>query len=134
MEPRTGQVQRTGWVGWIYFAGFMLIIAGIIDIFYGLVAIFDDKWVVWGNRGSVFLDVTQWGWVHLVIGILVVLVGVGVLTGNLAARIVASILVAISLIVNFMGIPLYPLWAIVLIAIDALVLWALVGHGEEVRA
>ncbi len=131
METRS---PRTGWVGWIFFGGFMMIIGGMLDAFYGLIAVFNDNWVVWGNRGSVLLDITQWGWVHLILGIVVVLAGIGVLTGNLLARVVGVIVVGISLILNFLAVPVYPLWSIVLLTVDALVIWALIAHGQEVKA
>jgi hypothetical protein len=127
------QAARTGWVGWIFFGGFMMIIGGLLDAFYGLIAVFNDNWVVWGNRATVYLDITQWGWVHLILGILVVLAGIGVLTGNLLARIIGVIVAGISLLLNFLAIPVYPLWSIVLLTVDALVIWALIAHGQEVK-
>lgn len=128
------QSARTGWVGWIFFGGFMMIIGGLLDAFYGLIAVFNDNWVVWGNRSAVFLDITQWGWVHLILGILVAVAGIGVISGNLLARIIGVIVVGISLILNFLAVPVYPLWSIVLLTIDALVIWALIAHGHEVKA
>ena len=129
-----GMPDRTGWTGWVFFAGFVMLLAGSLNAVYGLVALFNDQWVVWGNRGSVFLDITQWGWVHLILGLIVVLTGIGIMIGNLAARIVAVIVVGISLIVNFLAIPVYPLWSLVIITLEVLVLWALIGHGRELKA
>ena len=127
-------IERTGWVGWIFFAGFMMLLAGSLNAIYGLIALFNDEWVVWGTRGSVWLDITQWGWVHVIVGAIVILAGIGVMLGNLAARIVAVIVVGISLIVNFAAIPVYPVWSLVVIAIVLLVLWALIVHGREAKA
>jgi hypothetical protein len=124
---------RTGWVGWIFFAGFMMILVGSLNLIYGLVALFNDEWVVWGNRGSVLLDITAWGWIHAALGAIVILAGIGIMTGNLAARIVAVIVVGVSLIVNFAAIPVYPVWSLVAIAIELLVLWALIVHGRELK-
>ena len=125
--------ERTGWVGWIFFAGFMMILVGSLNLIYGLVALFNDEWVVWGNRGSVLLDITAWGWIHAALGAIVILAGIGIMTGNLAARIVAVIVVGVSLIVNFAAIPVYPVWSLVAIAIELLVLWALIVHGRELK-
>jgi hypothetical protein len=125
--------RPTGWVGWIFFAGFMMIVVGALNLIYGLVALFNDDWVVWGNRGAVLLDITAWGWVHALLGAVVVLAGIGVLLGNLAARTVAVIVVGISLVANFAAIPVYPAWSIVAIAIELLVLWALIVHGRELK-
>ena len=112
----------------------MMIIVGLLDAFYGLIAVVNDNWVVWGNRGSVYLDITTWGWVHLILGIVVVLAGIGVITGNLLARIIGVLVIGVSLVLNFLSMPVYPVWSIVLITIDALVIWALIAHGQEVRA
>lgn len=126
--------EPTGWVGWIYFAGVMLMITGLLNAFYGLVAIFNDNWVVFGNRANVFLDLTQWGWVHVIIGLLVVLVGIGVIVGNIVARTVGVIVAGLSLVLNFLAMPIYPLWSITIMVVDLLVIWALIAHGREVKA
>ncbi len=124
---------RTGWTGWIAFAGVMMVIAGSLNALYGLVAVVNDEWVVWTNRASLYLDISQWGWVHLVIGLVVLLSGIGVFSGNVLARTVGVIAVTISLIANFFFIPAYPLWAIAVVVIDVLVIWALTAHGSEMR-
>jgi hypothetical protein len=124
---------RTGWTGWIAFAGVMMVIAGSLNALYGLVAVVNDEWVVWTNRSSLYLDISQWGWVHLVIGLVVLFSGIGVFSGNVLARTVGVIAVTISLIANFFFIPAYPLWAIAVVVIDVLVIWALTAHGSEMR-
>jgi hypothetical protein len=128
-----GYPQRTGWVGWIYFAGVVMVLAGVLAIINGLVALLNDEWVVWTNAGDVYLDLTQWGWVHLILGIVALLAGIGLFTGNILARAVAVVLAGLSLIANFMWLPVYPIWAIVVIVLDVLVLWAVIVHGEEMR-
>lgn len=131
MEQRS---EPTGWVGWIYFAGIMLIIGGIFSATYGLIAVVNDNWAVWGNRGTVYLDLTQWGWVHLFVGALVILAGVGVLSGNILARTIAVLIAGLSMVFNFVALPIYPVWSILMITIDVLVIWALIVHGDEVKA
>ena len=126
--------QTTGWVGWIFFAGTMMVIGGILNAIYGLVAIFNDDWVVWQNRTAVLLDLTGWGWIHLVIGIVLILAGIGVFSGNILARTIGVLVAAVSLIANFLWLPVYPLWSIVVIVVDALVIWALTAHGRELKA
>jgi hypothetical protein len=76
------QDTTTGWVGWIFFASVMMIIGGALNAFHGLVAIVNDDWVVWGNSADLYLDLTEWGWVHLIVGALVVLAGFGLLTAT----------------------------------------------------
>jgi hypothetical protein len=77
--------------------------------------------------------VSGWGWLHLIVGLVVVACGFGVFTGNVLARTVGVILAGLSMVANFFFIPVYPLWAIIIITIDALVIWALTAHGREVR-
>jgi hypothetical protein len=132
-EQPTRYDEPTGWTGWIAFAGVMMIIAGALNLFYGIVAVVNDDWVVWTNRGNVVLDVSEWGWVHIILGGIVLLAGFGVFTGNILARTVGVIVASISLIVNFFYIPVYPLWSLIVITLDVLVIWALTAHGGEVR-
>jgi uncharacterized membrane protein len=131
MEQQT--TEQTGWVGWVEFAGIMMIILGALNAVYGLVAILNDDWVVFANRGQVYLDLTAWGWVHLIAGILIVLSGIGVLSGMVIARVIAVIVVGLSLIANFLAIPVYPLWSLVLVTIEVVVIWALIAHGGELK-
>ncbi len=123
----------TGWTGWIGFAGVMMIIGGFLNAFYGLVAVVNDEWVVWTNRTAMYLDISQWGWVHIVIGLVVALAGFGVFSGNVLARTIGVVIAALSLIGNFFFMPAYPFWAITVIVLDLLVIWALTVHGREMR-
>ena len=133
MARATNDQGPTGWTGWIGFAGVMMIIGGFLNAFYGLVAVVNDEWVVWTNRSAMYLDMTQWGWVHIILGLVVVLAGFGVFTGNVLARTLGVVIAAISLMANFFFIPAYPIWAITVIVIDLLVIWALTVHGHEMR-
>jgi hypothetical protein len=132
-EPTTGYDERTGWTGWIAFAGVMMIIGGALNLFYGIVAAVNDEWVVFTNRGDVYLDVSEWGWVHIILGAIVLLSGIGVFSGNILARTVGVIVASISLVLNFFFLPVYPLWSLIVITIDVLVIWALTAHGREMR-
>jgi hypothetical protein len=127
------ETTATGWIGWIAFAGTMLIIVGALSTIFGLVAIINDDWVVFTNRNSVSIDLTTWGWIHLIVGIIVLLAGFGVFTGNVLARTVGVIVAAVSLIANFLWLPVYPIWSLIIITIDVLVIWALMAHGGEMR-
>jgi len=90
----SGYDQRTGWTGWIIFAGVMMILGGSLNLFYGIVAAVNDEWVVFTNRGDVYLDVSEWGWVHIILGAIVLLSGIGVFSGNILARTVGVIVAA----------------------------------------
>jgi hypothetical protein len=133
-DRTTGYDQRTGWTGWVAFAGVMMVIGGALNLLYGIIAAVNDEWAVWTNRTVVYLDVSEWGWVHIILGLVVLLSGIGVFSGNILARTVGVIVASISLVVNFLYIPVYPFWSLVVITIDALVIWALTAHGREMRA
>jgi hypothetical protein len=131
--PQEHDGGRTGWTGWIAFAGVMMVISGSLNALYGLVALLNDEWVVWTNRGSLYLDISDWGWIHLIVGLVVLLSGVGVFSGNVLARTVGVIGATVSLIANFFFIPAYPVWALIVVTINVLVIWALTAHGREMR-
>jgi len=132
-DQPAGYDQRTGWTGWISFAAIMLIIGGSLNLLYGVIAAVNDEWVVFTNRANVYLDVSEWGWVHIILGGIVLLSGIGLFSGNIIARAVAVIVASISMLVNFFFIPVYPLWALTVIVIDVLVIWAVTAHGREMR-
>jgi len=126
--------QRTGWTGWVIFASVLMMIAGALHAFTGLVAVVSKDWIVWTNQGSMYLSFNAWGWTHMAIGALVFLAGVGLLTGNIVARVVAVALASISLIANFLFIPAYPFWALTVMVLDAIVIYAVCAHGGEMKS
>ena len=117
--------------GWIMFAGVIMIIAGIFQAFSGLVAIVDDEFFVVTREYVVQFDATTWGWIHLLIGLVVLASGFGVLSGNVLARTVGVLIAAGSMVASFFWLPWYPIWAIIIIAIDLGVIWALTVHGRD---
>jgi hypothetical protein len=125
----------TAWTGWVVFAAFMMIMVGSFQAIEGLVALFDDGWYhVTQNGLLVEADYTAWGWTHLLLGALLIVAGVGVLAGNTLARLVAIALAGLSALVNLAFIEAYPIWAVIIITIDVLVIYALVVHGRELRS
>jgi hypothetical protein len=126
--------ERTGWAGWIVFAGIIMILVGVFQALQGFVALFDRGYYVVGPEGLlVNVDYTGWGIVHLVLGLLIIAAGFGVMTGNTAARTLGVVLAVLSAIVNMAFVAAYPVWSIVIITIDVLVIWALTVHGHEMR-
>ena len=118
-------------VGWSAFAAVMLIILGVADFFQGLVALVNDEFYVVGREWVFEFDVTTWGWIHLIGGIILVLSGIGIFSGNVAARTVGVIIAGLSVLWNFAWLPYYPIWSVILIAIGVAVIWALTAHGRE---
>lgn len=125
--------QPTGWTGWVGFAGVMMMIGGSLNIIWGIVALVNSHWVAWNHPTNLTLSVHSWGWALLIFGVVVLVSGFGVLTGNLAARIVGISVAAVGMIGNFFVVPLYPFWGLTIIAIEALVIWALAAHGREMK-
>jgi hypothetical protein len=124
---------RSGWaVGFIYFAAVVMILAGVFQTLNGIVALANKTFFVAGRNYTYKFNVTTWGWIHIVLGVLLVLAGLGVLRGNVLARTVGIILASLSAIANFLWLPYYPFWAILVVAFDFAVIWALASHGRDV--
>jgi hypothetical protein len=120
-------------VGFILFAAIMMIMVGVFQALQGIIAIFENEFYV-TTRNYVFqFDATTWGWIHLVVGLLVAFAGWGLLSGRTWARAVAIILAVLSAITNFLFVPYYPFWALLLITLDIFVIWAVAAHGGELR-
>jgi hypothetical protein len=116
----------SGWaVGGITFAACMLLLIGTFQAINGLVGIFDDGFYVATQNYTFDLDTTAWGWIHLVIGILLLITGAGLLARQTWAGVTAIFLAMLSAVANFFFIPYYPFWSILVIALDVWVIWAL---------
>jgi hypothetical protein len=131
-DVTTAGPEPTAWVGWVAFAASMMILVGIFQVIQGFVAIFDDGYYRVAPSGLVVeVDFTAWGWTHLLLGLLIVAAGMGVLVGNVVARTVAVILAGVSAILNLLFIEAYPIWSIIVITVDVLVIYAVTVHGRE---
>jgi len=130
---RAGEA-RSGWaVGFILFAAIMMIMVGVFQALQGIIAIFENEFYV-ATRNYLFqFDATTWGWIHLLVGLLVAFAGWGLLSGRTWARVVAITLAVLSAITNFLFIPYYPFWALLLITLDIFVIWAITAHGGDMR-
>jgi hypothetical protein len=129
----TAERERSGWaVGWTVYAGIMMLILGFFHAFAGLVGILQDDLYVMTNSYVLQLDATTWGWIHMVAGVIVLMAGLGVLSGATWARIVGVTVAVLSTITNFMWLPWYPVWGIIMIVANAFVIWALTVHGTDV--
>jgi hypothetical protein len=117
--------------GLALFAGTVMIIAGIFQAVAGLVALFQNELYVVGVNYVFSFDVTAWGWIHLLVGALVAVAGGAVLVGHLWGRVIAIGLASLSMIANFLFIPYYPIWSLLIIALDVSVIWALCSYDRE---
>lgn len=126
--------RASPWVGWIAFAGVIMMILGALHAFQGLVAIFKDEYFVVSKSGLVVeMDYTAWGWVALVAGAIVFVAGLCVFAGQIWARSVGVLLASLSLIGNVVFIAAYPIWSLIMIALDIVVIMALTVHGSEIK-
>ena len=124
----------TGWVGWIMFAGTMMMFLGGFHMFEGLVALFRNTEFAFPTSGlTIQVSFTQYGWLHIIGGALVFVAGLGLFTGRMWARVLGVIVVSISVLVNFAWAAIYPVWSITMVAIGFLVLYALIAHGAEMK-
>lgn len=131
----TGATARmSGWVGWILFAAMLMVVAGFFQVVVGLTAIFDSGYYLVSENGLVInADYTAWGWVHLGLGVVAIAAAAGLLAGQMWARVVGIAMALVSSVVNLAFMPAYPLWSIMVIAIDVLVIYAIAAHGRELE-
>ena len=124
----------TAWAGWVVFGGAMLILMGIFQVIEGLVAVFDDGFYLVRQSGLVVnVNYNTWGWAHVLIGIVGVLAGLGLLAGNMLARMVGVVIAMVSAVVNMAFVSAYPVWSLMLIALDVIVIYAIIAHGRELK-
>jgi len=129
MSPRTN--NTSGWVGWVYFAGIMLLIAAVFQGLFGVVALAKHTfYVVTPNTLAVY-NYTAWGWAHIILAIILMTAGFSLLHGGIWGRVIAVIAAALSLLANLVFLPAYPIWVTAAVVIDALVLYAVLVHGGE---
>lgn len=126
-----GSDRNTGVVtGLVLFAGVMMLIEGLLGVFQGIVALANDQLIVTAPRYVFRFDLTSWGWIHVAVGAVVALAGVGVVMGATWGRVLGIAVVSVSLLFNFLFLPYYPFWTVVLIAIDAFIIWALCVYRD----
>lgn len=121
-----------GWIGWISFAAVMMIILGSFHLIEGFTALFKDEYFLVADDGLVLeVDYTAWGWVHLGLGALMLFGAVSLLSGHMFGRVVGVSAAVVSAVVNLAFIAAYPVWSTVMIAVDVIVIYAIVVHGRE---
>jgi hypothetical protein len=124
--------DMSGWVGWVYFAGVMMAILGFFELIAAFTALFKDTYFVVLPNSIVSWNFTAWGWVHLVLGVIVLLAGFAVLAGQTWGRAIGVLMAVLAAVANMLFIPAYPIWSILMIVVSFLVIYALVAHGGEV--
>ncbi|SDC65348.1 DUF7144 family membrane protein [Streptomyces prasinopilosus] len=120
------------WAGGLtVFGGVMLMLAGILNIVRGIAGIAQDDVFV-ATQNYVFqFDLTSWGWIHLLLGAVAVLVGVGLFRASTWARVAGVVIGGLIMIANFMSLPYAPAWSVVMIALSGVMIWALCTVRRE---
>lgn len=133
MSNSDGDRQPSGAaVGWTAFAGVMMILVGGFQAMSGLIAILRDDFYVPPREYAFQFNTTAWGWIHLIIGVVVVVSGFLLFTGNVLARTVGVIVALVCAFAGFLWIPYYPVWGITFVVISVIVIWALTAHGRDI--
>jgi hypothetical protein len=130
-EPFSRTKHPTAAAGFAIFGATVLFMLGTLQVFQGLAAIFEDTFSVVGKNYIYTFDATAWGWWHLIIGIIAAAVGIFIFTGQTWARAAGIAIAVISAITQFLWLPHYPIWAIVIIALDIAVIWGLSVYNPD---
>jgi len=130
------QTDRTSTaaIGWTAFASFVMILLGIWWIFAGIAGIAKDDVFVVSTKYVFKFNVTTWGWIHLILGIVVVLAGLALFRGAVWARLVGVVIAGVSALIGFAWLPMYPFWGIIFVTASIFVIWALTVHGRDLAA
>ena len=127
--------MRNSWTGWVAFAGWLMVLIGTLDFFEGLIAVIRDQYYVLAPNQIIVFDLTTWGWITLIWGIVVALAGLGLLARSGWARWFAIVVGSLNFVVQlgFVGSSQYPLWALTVLALTFVVLYALIVRWDDVR-
>jgi hypothetical protein len=120
--------------GWVIFAGVMMLLIGFLNFFYGLAAVANDDVVVVGGHGAIIADLTTWGWLTMILAVVLVLTGGGLLTGAEWARWVGVFLVMLNAIAQVWIFPAAPLWAFIVILLDVIIIYNLTARWSGASA
>jgi uncharacterized membrane protein len=129
-----GTTGVTAWVGWVIFAGTLMVLLGLFHGIQGFVALtYPNYYLVGPNGLTLQMDYTAWGWTHLIAGAVIVAAGIGLFVGQTWARAVGIVVAVLSALVNFVFIAAYPMWSLIIIAMDVFIVYALAVHGRELK-
>jgi hypothetical protein len=121
--------QRSGWVT---FAGVMLLIAGVLNVIYGIAAIGDSSFFI-NDTKYIFSNLNTWGWITLVIGVIQMFAAFSLWSGNLYGRIIGIGAAGLSAISALLSIPAYPFWSLAIFAIDVVIIQQIATRGTQGR-
>ena len=125
--------ETSGWTGWVAFAAYVMMISGSLTGIMGFLAVINNNWSMWNNNGLPYGSPYGWGWWSMFVGLVVFSIGAALLRGSMFARTVAVFVAAGSIISHFVSLNIAPLWSLIVITIDFLVIWAVMVHGKEMK-
>ena len=134
MAPSDHQMSPSRASNISFVAGVLLIVGGGFQVIEALAAIVKDEYLVVTPNYIYTFDLTAWGWIHLLIGLALVAIGICLLLGQGWAQVAGIVVAAISALINFTWLPYSPLWAILVIAVDLLIIWALASARAQAKA
>jgi hypothetical protein len=117
--------------GWAAFAATMVLIAGVFNFIYGLAAIVDDDYFV--ARELLFGDLSLWGWIHLILGVLQVVTAAMIFAGSELGAVLGITFAGFSAIAALLAIGAYPLWSVIILVVDGLIIYALTVYGDALK-
>ena len=133
MASTNNNREVSGWVGWLGFASFMLLFAGFFNIIEGI-AYRARQAVFVHNSGYVWvLNYNKWGWISITIGVLMIIAALSLLKGGMYGRVFAGLVLVLSMLAAAASIPIYPIWALLVLVVDALILYAVIVHANELK-
>ncbi|NKQ52321.1 hypothetical protein HFP15_05450 [Amycolatopsis sp. K13G38] len=127
----SGNAAAAERAAWLRFSGALVVLVALVNLMLGIVALTESTFYLVGPDGPLVLDLTGWGWVHVIIGTLVLLAGVALFLGATWARIVIVLLAGFNALGQLVFLSAYPLWSTIVIALDVLIIWSVVVHSRE---
>jgi hypothetical protein len=123
----------SGWVGWIGFASFLLLFTGFFHIIQGLADLGRHEVFTHASAYVWIFDYTKWGWINIIGGILLIVAALSLLKGGIWGRVFGGIVVILSMLASASSMPIYPIWSILVLIVDGLILYAIAVHGKELE-
>lgn len=121
------------WAGWIWFAAVIMVMVGLFNVVTGLTAIFRNQVFTVVPGGVLVFDLTTWGWIHLIFGLAQIAIAVGLFAAKGWALTFGVIIAGLNAVAQLVALPYAPLWALIVIVLDCVVIYAMIVHGSEVR-
>ncbi len=125
------QPRQTGWTGWVYFAAVLMLISGIFELFRGIYSLTNGDFFVASGGQVVLFNTTAWGWVQIVLGIIMLTGAMSLFSGHFWGRLVATVATTLSAIATLIWLPAFPIWGVISLILNIVVLWAVLAHGNE---